>query len=54
MWAAGAWYAVPKTGVSLDLYASNAAGRNGLGTLVGEADTSAGFNFNWLVGDRNS
>ncbi|NEQ96271.1 MAG: hypothetical protein F6K30_06040 [Cyanothece sp. SIO2G6] len=52
VWAAGARYAVPQTAVSLDLYASNAAGRNGLGTLVGESDTNVGFNFNWLVGDR--
>ncbi|MGK7890811.1 MAG: hypothetical protein AB4042_15880, partial [Leptolyngbyaceae cyanobacterium] len=52
VWAAGARYAVPKTGISLDLYASNAAGQNSLGTLVGESDTNVGFNVNWLVGDR--
>ncbi|MEB3232916.1 MAG: hypothetical protein VKJ64_18055, partial [Leptolyngbyaceae bacterium] len=50
VWAAGARYTVPKTGLSLDLYASNAAGRNGLGTLVGESDTNVGFNLNWLMG----
>ncbi|NEO34684.1 MAG: porin, partial [Symploca sp. SIO3C6] len=52
VWAVGTRYNLPKHPVSLDLYVSNAAGRNGLGNLVSEDSTNVGLNINWMIGDR--
>ncbi|MEM9448122.1 MAG: hypothetical protein AAGA75_06275 [Cyanobacteria bacterium P01_E01_bin.6] len=52
VWAAGARYQIPRTSVNLDLYATNAIGRNGLGTLAAEPGARFGFNVNWILGDR--
>ena len=50
VWAAGTRYSLPNAAVSLDLYATNAVGRNGLGTLVGQSDTRFGVGLNWMIG----
>ncbi|MEL6223266.1 MAG: hypothetical protein AAFR31_11565 [Cyanobacteria bacterium J06627_8] len=53
VWAAGTRYRIPETSVSLDVYATNAIGRNGLGTLAGDLGGARfGFNVNWILGDR--
>lgn len=50
VWAVGTRYSLPDAAVSLDLYATNAVGRNGLGTLVGQSDARFGVGLNWMVG----
>lgn len=43
VWAAGLRYRIPKIPVSLDLHATNAIGRYGLGTLVAQNQTKIAF-----------
>ncbi|MBE9068698.1 porin [Leptolyngbya cf. ectocarpi LEGE 11479] len=50
VWAVGTRYSLPKAAVSLDLYATNAVGRNGLGTVVGQSEARFGVGFNWMIG----
>ena len=50
VWSVGTRYSLPSTAVSLDLYATNGVGRNGLGTLVGQSETRLGLGLNWIVG----
>lgn len=52
IWAVGTRYRLPVAPVSLDLYATNAIGRHGLGTLVGEPGARLGVNVNWVIGGR--
>ena len=52
VWAVGTRYQVPRSSISLELYATNAIGRNGLGNLAGESGARLGFNINWVIGDR--
>ena len=42
-WAAGLRYNIPDTGLAVDLHATNAIGRNGLGSLVAQDDTRFGL-----------
>ncbi|MEM7062191.1 MAG: porin [Cyanobacteria bacterium P01_B01_bin.77] len=51
VWAVGTRYSLPNTAASLDLYATNAVGRNGLGTVVGQSDTRFGVGLNWKIGN---
>ncbi|NMF85264.1 hypothetical protein [Nodosilinea sp. P-1105] len=50
VWALGSRYRLPNTAVYIDLYGTNAVGRQGLGTLVGQSGGRLGAAFNWLVG----
>lgn len=50
VWAIGTRYSLPKAAASLDLYATNAVGRNGLGTVVGQSEARFGVGFNWKIG----
>lgn len=52
VWAVGSRYQIPRSAVNLDLYATNAIGRYGLGSLAGDSQPRLGFNFNWIIGDR--
>lgn len=49
VWAVGTRYRFPSQPLSVDLYATNAMGRNGLGTLIGQADAQLGIGLNWLI-----
>lgn len=51
VWAVGTRYSLPNAVASLDLYATNAVGRNGLGTVVGQSDARLGVGFNWKIGN---
>jgi uncharacterized protein YjbI with pentapeptide repeats len=48
VWSAGLRYLDPKLGLGFDVYGSNAAGLNSIGTLIGRPDPSVGFNIHWL------
>jgi uncharacterized protein YjbI with pentapeptide repeats len=48
VWSAGLRYLDPKLGLGFDVYGSNAAGLNSIGTLIGRDDPSVGFNIHWL------
>lgn len=50
VWAFGGRYSFPRTAVDLELYATNAAGRSGLGTLIGQSDTQVGAGLRWVIG----
>jgi len=50
VWALGGRYSFPTTAVDLDLYVTNAAGRTGLGTLVGQSDAQVGAGLRWVLG----
>ncbi|HEY9826582.1 MAG TPA: hypothetical protein V6D19_14150, partial [Stenomitos sp.] len=52
VWSAGLRYLDPKLGLGVDIYGSNAAGLNSIGTLIGRPDASIGFNVHWLFGGR--
>lgn len=49
VWAIGTRYSFPTQPLNIDLYATNAIGRNGLGTLIGQADAQFGIGLNWLI-----
>ena len=49
VWAIGTRYSLPSQPLSVDLYATNAVGRNGLATLIGQADAQFGLGLNWLI-----
>lgn len=49
VWAIGTRYSFSSQPLSVDLYATNAIGRNGIGTLVGQADAQFGIGLNWLI-----
>lgn len=51
VWAVGTRYSLPKAAASIDLYATNAVGRNGLGTVVGQSNARFGVGLNWMVGN---
>ncbi|NJM98515.1 MAG: hypothetical protein HC800_16335 [Phormidesmis sp. RL_2_1] len=51
VWALGTRYSFPSTAVSLDLYSTNAIGRNGLGTLVGQSGAQFGIGLTWMLGN---
>jgi uncharacterized protein YjbI with pentapeptide repeats len=48
IWSAGLRYLDPKLGLGFDVYGSNAAGLNSIGTLIGRDNASIGFNIHWL------
>jgi Pentapeptide repeats (8 copies) len=48
VWSLGLRYVDEKTGLGIDVYGSNAAGLDSLGTLIGRSDPSVGFNVHWL------
>lgn len=48
VWSTGLRYFEPRTNLGIDVYASNAAGQNGLGGLVADKETNVGFNVHWL------
>ncbi|TVP68644.1 MAG: hypothetical protein EA342_04995 [Leptolyngbya sp. LCM1.Bin17] len=50
VWALGSRYRLPNTAMYVDLYGTNAVGRHGLGTLVGQSGGRLGATFSWLVG----
>lgn len=50
VWSLGTRFSIPKTNVGLDLYATNAIGRHGLGTMVAESGVNVGFNVNVILG----
>jgi len=39
VWAAGLRYGLARSGFTMDMQATNAVGRNGLGTMVGQNET---------------
>ncbi len=49
VWAIGTRYSFSSQPLSVDLYATNAIGRNGIGTLIGQADAQFGIGLNWLI-----
>lgn len=49
VWSIGTRYQLPQNPLSLDLYGTNAIGRYGLGSLVGQSDPRLGVNFNWVI-----
>ncbi|MEO0768534.1 MAG: hypothetical protein AAFY72_03740, partial [Cyanobacteria bacterium J06649_4] len=50
IWAIGTRYGFAQNGLSLELYGTNAVGRHGVGTLVGEDDARFGAGLTWVVG----
>lgn len=50
VWAAGMRYSLPRSALSLDVYGTNAVGRNGLGTLIRQSETRLGVGLNWVIG----
>ncbi|NET31576.1 MAG: porin [Cyanothece sp. SIO1E1] len=49
VWSAGLRYQIPTVNLAIDVYASNAVGLNGLGGLIADSETNAGFNLNLLL-----
>ncbi|MEO1593536.1 MAG: hypothetical protein AAFU71_19940, partial [Cyanobacteria bacterium J06632_22] len=49
IWALGTRYGFAQNGLSLELYGTNAVGRHGVGTLVGEDDARFGAGLIWVV-----
>ncbi len=49
VWGLGSRYSFPNA-VSLDIYATNALGRHGLGTLVSGSEVRLGAGINWVLG----
>lgn len=48
VWSTGLRYFEPKANLGVDVYASNAAGQNGLGGLVADTETNVGLSLHWL------
>lgn len=49
VWSIGTRYKLPQDPLSFDLYGTNAIGRYGLGSLVGQSDPRLGVNINWVI-----
>lgn len=52
VWAVGARYALPGNGMSLDLHASNAIGRYGVGTLIGQSSPTVALSVRMVLDGR--
>ncbi len=50
VWSLGTRFSIPKTNVGVDVYATKAIGRHGLGTMVADSGVNVGFNVNVILG----
>ena len=50
VWAVGLRHSPRTLPFSIDLYASNAAGLNGIGSLLSNNDAQVGISLNWEAG----
>jgi hypothetical protein len=48
VWSTGLRF-LPSASLAFDVFATNAIGQSGLGTVTGEPDTSVGFSLNWGI-----
>ncbi|MDP5018890.1 MAG: porin, partial [Dolichospermum sp.] len=48
VWSAGLRF-LPNAALAFDIFATNAIGQSGLGTLTGEPETSVGLSINWGI-----